>query len=208
VSEEVRGEQEQAHSEQEPRISPKIWISSLSDYNNGHLHGAWVDADQDPDGIWEGINEVLRTSKVPGAEEWAVFDYEGFGPLELSEYETVERISRLGLGIAEHGEAFAVFANYLGSGEDQLLDQFEDCFIGQWESAVAYLLGGHRHRTHPRRGRAGTAARLRAGRCRGAGSGHGLRGFAVVSRGFGGRRVPVPPAVMTRPLIGGLRLQP
>jgi antirestriction protein len=139
VSEEVRREQEQAHGEQEPRVSPKVWISSLSDYNNGHLHGAWVDADQEPNGIWEGINEVLRTSKVRGAEEWAVFDYEGFGPLQLSEYETVERISRLGLGIAEHGEAFAVFANYLGSGEDQLLDQFEDCFIGHWESAVAYV---------------------------------------------------------------------
>ena len=49
-----------------------------------------------------------------GAEEWAVFDYEGFGPLRLSEYETVERISRLGRGIAEHGEAFAAFATLPG----------------------------------------------------------------------------------------------
>ncbi|MGD0082034.1 MAG: antirestriction protein ArdA [Acidimicrobiales bacterium] len=132
---EQQREQEPASREQEPKDSPKVWIASLSDYNAGHLHGAWVEADQEPDDIWAGINEVLRSSKEPGAEEWAVFDYEGFGPLRLSEYETVERISRLGRGIGEHGEAFAAFANFLG-GEDELLDQFEDCYSGQWESAV------------------------------------------------------------------------
>jgi antirestriction protein len=135
---EQQREQEQEGREQEPKTSPKVWIASLSDYNAGHLHGAWVEANQEPDDIWEGINEVLRTSRVPGAEEWATFDYEGFGPLRLSEYETVEHISRLGRGIGLHGEAFAAFANFLGS-EYELLDQFEDCYIGQWESAVAYV---------------------------------------------------------------------
>lgn len=120
-------------------MRPQIWVASLSDYNAGHLHGAWIDADQEPNDIWEGINEVLRTSKETWAEEWAIFDYEGFGPLRLSEYETVERVSRLGLGIAEHGEAFAAFANYLGTSDIELLDQFEDCFLGRWESAIAYV---------------------------------------------------------------------
>ena len=132
-------EQEQAASEQQPKVSPKVWIARLSDYNAGHLHGAWVEADQDTDGIWIGVNDVLHTSKVAGAEEWAIFDYEGFGPLRLSEYETIERISRLGRGIGEHGEAFAVFAGFLGGGEDELLDQFEDCYIGKWQSAEAYV---------------------------------------------------------------------
>lgn len=131
-------EPERTNNEREPRSSPKVWIASLSDYNAGHLHGAWVEADQEPDGIWEGVNDVLRTSKVADAEEWAVFDYEGFGPLRLPEYETVERISRLGRGIGQHGEAFAAYANFLG-GEDELLDQFEDCYIGQWESTAAYV---------------------------------------------------------------------
>jgi antirestriction protein len=82
---------------------------------------------------------VLRSSRQPGAEEWAIFDHEGFGPLRLSEYESVERISRLGLGIAEHGEAFAAFANFLGSSDTKLLDQFEDCFVGKCQSAEAYV---------------------------------------------------------------------
>ncbi len=131
-------EQEQPRSEQEPRVSPKVWIASLSDYNNGHLHGAWVDADQEPDFIWKGVNEVLRTSRQPDAEEWAIFDYEGFGPLRLSEYETVETVSRLGLGIAEHGVAFAAFAYFLGDSEDDLLERFEDSYLGHWGSLTAY----------------------------------------------------------------------
>ncbi len=139
MSEGEQREQEQPSREQEPKVSPKVWVASLSDYNAGHLHGAWQEADREPDEIWEGINEVLRTSKEPGAEEWAIFDYEGFGPLRLSEYETVERISRLGRGIGEHGEAFAVFASFLGGDEDELLEHFEDCYIGQWESAAAYV---------------------------------------------------------------------
>ncbi len=136
---EPQQEQEQPRGEQEPRVTPKVWIASLSDYNNGDLHGAWVDADQEPDFIWEGVNEVLRTSRQPGAEEWAIFDYEGFGPLRLSEYETVERISRLGLGIAKHGVPFAAFAGYLGDSDTELLDQFEDYFIGHWETTEAYI---------------------------------------------------------------------
>jgi antirestriction protein len=51
----------------------------------------------------------------------------------------VERISRLGLGISEHGAAFAAFASLFGLGEDDLLSQFEDCYVGRWESAEAYV---------------------------------------------------------------------
>jgi antirestriction protein len=144
VSEGHQREQEQPAGEHEPSVKPQVWIVSLSDYNGGHLHGSWVDADQEPDGIWDRINEILRTAPDPGAEEWAIFDHEGFGALQLSEYESVERISKLGRGVAEHGEAFAAFANFLGPDEDELLEQFEDCYQGRWQSTEAYtenLLG-------------------------------------------------------------------
>jgi antirestriction protein len=133
TSQETQGRSE----EQEQRLRPKVWIASLSDYNAGHLHGAWADADQNEDGLWNDINEVLRSSLTPGAEEWAIFDYEEFGPLRLSEYEAPERISKLGRGIAEHGEAFAAFAHFLGS-DDDYLDRFEDCYLGSWATVEAY----------------------------------------------------------------------
>jgi antirestriction protein len=136
--EEERQERDRTSEEQERRLRPKVWIASLSDYSVGHLHGAWAEADQEEEGLWNDINEVLRTSPTPGAEEWAIFDYEDFGPLRLAEYESVERITRLGRGIGEHGEAFAAFAHFL-SDEDEMLGQFEDCYLGEWESAEAYV---------------------------------------------------------------------
>lgn len=48
--------------------SPRIWVASLSDYNNGHLHGVWIDAAQDVDAIHDEIAAMLRDSKYPNVE--------------------------------------------------------------------------------------------------------------------------------------------
>lgn len=47
------------------KTSPRIYVASLSDYNNGILHGAWIDAAQDVDTIREEIAAMLRESKHP-----------------------------------------------------------------------------------------------------------------------------------------------
>ena len=46
------------------------------------------------------------------AEEWAIHDYEGFGALRLSEWESFERVSAIAAGIAEHGDAFSAWLSY------------------------------------------------------------------------------------------------
>lgn len=53
-----------------------LYVASLSDYNNGHLLGVWIDLDDatERDEIDEAIAEMLRGSKYPVAEEWAVHD--------------------------------------------------------------------------------------------------------------------------------------
>jgi hypothetical protein len=32
-------------------LAPRIYVACLSAYNNGHLHGWWIDADQEPDAL-------------------------------------------------------------------------------------------------------------------------------------------------------------
>jgi antirestriction protein len=123
--------------EQERTPPPRIYVASLSDYNNGWLHGEWIDADQAPGALLEAISEMLARSRTPGAEEWAVHDYEGFGQVALSEYESIETISRLAQGIAEHGEAFAAWASVAGTAEEEL-ERFEDSYLGEWESLADY----------------------------------------------------------------------
>jgi antirestriction protein len=131
----VAGIEDQEH---EQRTRPRIYVASLSAYNAGRLHGAWIDADQDVDELHAEISAMLAHSPEPIAEEFAIHDYEGFGPTYLDEYESLDRVAALARGIAEHGRAFAHWANYLGSNDWEHLDRFDDCFLGQWESAEAF----------------------------------------------------------------------
>ncbi len=124
--------------EQERLGAPRIYVASLSDYNAGRLHGAWLDADQDGEEMLAGIRTMLAASREPGAEEWAIHDFEGFGTLRLSEYEDINFVATVGQGIAEHGLAFAAWASYLGSHTAEDLEGFEDAYRGRWESPTAY----------------------------------------------------------------------
>ncbi|BAM87666.1 antirestriction protein [Bradyrhizobium oligotrophicum S58] len=88
----------------------RFYAACLASYNNGRLHGVWVDASDDIDAMQDAINAMLRASPFPNvkvkhpetgefvlsAEEWAIHDHEGFGKLE--EY----------TGLAEIAEIFAI----------------------------------------------------------------------------------------------------
>jgi antirestriction protein len=123
-------------NESEPaRVTPRIYVASLADYNAGRLHGAWIDAEQEPAELEAAAGQMMAASREPFAEEWAIHDYEGFGPIRLSEFESFDTIATLGAGIAQHGPAFAAWANSLDRSEWDQLDEFEDHFRGRWDTA-------------------------------------------------------------------------
>lgn len=135
-------EDEDGH-EAQPRDGPRIYVASLTDYNNGLLYGRWCDAIKDAEDMQTEIDAMLSASPSARrfgevAEEWAIHDYEGFGELRIGEYQGLDRIARLAGGIREHGLAFAAWAAFVGEDSDDLLDQFEDRFQGEWESVEAY----------------------------------------------------------------------
>ena len=116
--------------------TPRIYVACLASYNAGILHGEWIDV-TDADSIHEAIQEMLKRSPSPDAEEWAIHDYDGFGPLGLSESEDIGRVAELGALIAEHGEAFAAYADHVGA-EYATEDGFQDAYCGEWDSEQAY----------------------------------------------------------------------
>ena len=118
--------------------SPRIYVASLSDYNAGRLWGRWIEADQSIEAISAAVEELLRLSPEPGAEEWAIHDYEGFGPLRLGEYENLEQVATIGRGIAEHGVAFAHWADYLGRDQWDDLAAFDDVYDGEYPDLVTW----------------------------------------------------------------------
>jgi antirestriction protein len=113
------------------RARPRVYVASLSDYNAGRLHGAWIDADQEPEQIEAEIGRMLAQSSEPLAEEWAIHDHEGFDGVRLSEYEPLERLSQIARGISEHGPAFAAWVNHTGE-DEQAWQSFADCYLGSW----------------------------------------------------------------------------
>lgn len=123
-------------------FTPRIYVASLSDYNAGRLYGVWVDldADTDADTISDAVAAMLAGSREPGAEEWAIHDYEGFGHYRLHEYESWEKVARIAAMLAKHGYAFSAFA----ANDDSVLDSddceesFTDSYRGEWANMKEY----------------------------------------------------------------------
>jgi antirestriction protein len=122
-------------------VSPRIWVGSLADYTAGYPHGTWLDATSVPEELAAAVQFMLRNSHEPDAEEYGVFDYDGFGsevPRLLGEYPSLETVAKIAQGIYEHGQAFAAWAAYVGPEQTEQLDRFEDHYLGEWDSLEAY----------------------------------------------------------------------
>ena len=130
---EPTGNQQEEHERERPE-HPRIYVASLSDYNDGVLHGDWIDAAENDETVHDQIAAMLaRSPTTPHAEEYAIHDYEGFGAYHVNEYESITTVTKIGRGITEHGLAFAAWAaqHY---GDDEALDRFEDAFLGSYDS--------------------------------------------------------------------------
>jgi antirestriction protein len=118
-------------------VTPRIYVASLADYNNGVLHGRWIDAEQDAADIQAEVQAMLARSTQPVAEDWAIHDYEGFGAFRVGEYESLAAVSAVALGIAECGQAFAAYASWAGTDEDTLR-RFGEAYVGHWPDLESY----------------------------------------------------------------------
>jgi len=112
--------------------NPEIYVACLAAYNNGHLHGAWIDATQDIDDIASDIKAMLAASPEPDAEEYEIHDsnFEGCIIDKGEELKTVHAIAHL---IVEHGEVAAKLYNDLGY-ITEVENALEDCNYGEWGS--------------------------------------------------------------------------
>ena len=116
---------------------PRIYVACLAPYNNGFLHGRWIDADQDAEAIQAEISAMLEASPIPGAEEWAIHDHEGFAGSELHEYSGTDRVVALGAFIAERGELGAKVLEHFCGDIDQAQNAFDD-YAGRYRSLAEY----------------------------------------------------------------------
>ncbi len=115
----------------------RIYVACLAAYNNGILHGCWIDAEQEPDEIRSGITSMLKASPIAGAEEYAIHDYEGFEGASLSEYQGIESVAELAAFVAEHGELGGKLIEYFGD-LDAAREAIEDHYAGEYKSLADF----------------------------------------------------------------------
>ncbi|KAA0968185.1 antirestriction protein ArdA [Aureimonas fodinaquatilis] len=119
--------------------TPRIYVACLAAYNNGYLHGAWIDADQEADQIRDEIAAMLAHSPIEHAEEYAIHDYKGFEGVSMSEYAGIDTVARMAAFIAEHGALGADLLEQFVGDMDQAETALQDCYHGQYASLADYM---------------------------------------------------------------------
>lgn len=134
--------------------APKIYVASLSDYNNGILHGRWIDCDKDADWMRAEIADMLRGSHypnvtvehpetgemVPSAEEYAIHDSEGL-PF-TGEHIDLDRIAEYMETIDDLNDSeIEAFHAWIENDSDREIDvdSFRDQYRGCWDTLEDYV---------------------------------------------------------------------
>jgi antirestriction protein len=118
---------------------PRIYVACLAAYNNGYLHGAWIDAAQEPWSIYDDVKTMLIASPIAGAEEWRIDDFDDFGSVRIEEYTGFDRVSALAAFIVEHGEIGAALLDYYSGDLDEAQQAITDRYMGEHSSLADYV---------------------------------------------------------------------
>ena len=116
----------------------RIYVADLAAYNNGRLHGVWIDATEEMEDIWAQVNQMLKNSPEGFAEEYAIHDYEGFGGYRVSEYEGLESAHNVAVFIEEHGEMAGELLNNFGGDLEDAKKAIEENYSGCYKSLAEY----------------------------------------------------------------------
>lgn len=111
----------------------RIYVACLAAYNNGILHGGWIDACQDADEIRWAIHDILKVSPIECAEEYAIHDYEGFEGVSISEYEGISHIAELAEFLSGHGALGGKLIEYFGDIEEAK-EALSDRYHGEYRT--------------------------------------------------------------------------
>ena len=117
----------------------QIYVADLTAYNNGILHGVWIDATQDIDEIWDAVNAMLKATPLDEpSEEYAIHDYEGFGNYRLGEYQGLESAHEIACFFEKHGELGSDLLGHFGGDIEEATKTIEENYIGCYTSLADY----------------------------------------------------------------------
>lgn len=120
----------------------KIYVACLAAYNNGFLHGAWIDCEgKDAIEIEAEVHEMLKRSPEPDAEEWAIHDFEGFGDYKVEEWTSFNEIAELVEAVNDSSYKLDLITgvmSHMCCSAPDAISYIEDNFHGEFDNLKAY----------------------------------------------------------------------
>ena len=115
---------------------PRIYVACLSSYNEGRLHGKWIDCSSDIDEMHGEIQSMLAESKSSFAEEWEIHDVDGISS-HFVLYNGLDGIAEVMQASENHdGDAIAAYISFFSEWD---LKHFEEAYTACIESAVGRI---------------------------------------------------------------------
>ncbi|ANS05472.1 antirestriction protein [uncultured phage_Deep1-GF2-KM23-C739] len=119
---------------EEVKQDSQIYVACLASYNAGRLHGSWITPADTEEKLQAQIDKILKSSKEPFAEEWAIHDYDNFP--NLGEYPSNENIIKVKKAQKEHGiNPINAFLEHYTTDD---LEHFTDSYSGEYDSFRDY----------------------------------------------------------------------
>lgn len=116
----------------------RIYVADLAAYNNGILHGVWINACDDLEDIKGQIKEMLADSPEQMAEEYAIHDHEGFEGYSVSEYSGIDELHEIACFIDENPGIGGALLSQFCDDLDEARRAKEESYYGVYESVADY----------------------------------------------------------------------
>ncbi|QIG58827.1 ArdA-like antirestriction protein [Gordonia phage DatBoi] len=121
---------------------PSIWIADLAAYNAGHLVGEWVelDADTEAEDVYAKIKDICargdellrKLNEWSGPhEEFAIHDFEGFGPIKIGEYDPISAVLTHVERMGDEPDKYFAYVEHHGEGYVDSYDEADVIDTGQ-----------------------------------------------------------------------------
>lgn len=120
-----------AEQREQHQYRPRVYVANQASREQGFVHGYWLDADRDAD-------ELAADITATGLRDWTVQASEDFAGVDIHGCTDPALITRLARGVANHGAAYAVYAEFVGTHDPDLLDKFTDFYVGSYDNAEAW----------------------------------------------------------------------
>lgn len=119
---------------------PRVYVACLGCYNEGVLHGKWMDADE-LESEWlhgdlreDGSYPMTQCKKLHH-EEWAIHDSEY---IQCGEHPDIDALVPIMRAFEEHGDGFREWYNHCGNQYDYPVEAWQDRYQGEYDSEKAF----------------------------------------------------------------------